>query len=91
MSDITSPEFQAAFVRDSEAVAESIGLIRVDLDLYTGLALVSQLQLALRHPANRGESADVGRRFAVALIDRIAVTDVLRRGLEAGFDPVHDR
>ena len=30
----------------------------------TGLALIGQLLLALRHPENRGDSADVVRSFA---------------------------
>ncbi len=53
--------------------------------------LLAQLQLALRHPANRGESAEVVRGFAVELQRYIAqyipdLIDLIEKGWHPEFD-----
>jgi hypothetical protein len=67
------------------------GVCRMDVSFALAVILIAQIQLALRHPANRGESAAQAREFVEALIGRLeasepAVGEVLRRG----FDPAHD-
>ena len=62
-------------------------------------AVIGQLQLALRHPANTGPTADLARQVAQALIDEVerraqweipehaaALAELGRRG----FDEAHD-
>lgn len=67
------------------------GICRIDLSFGLAVILIAQIQLALRHPANRGESAAQAREFVEALIGRLeasepAVGELLRRG----FDPAAD-
>ena len=64
----------------------------VSLDFASALTLVSNLQLALRHPGNNGPSSQIAREFAEGLIGQ------MRRGgyvanaelAELGFDPAYD-
>ena len=70
--------------------AQKRGLMRMDMDFSTGFMLVAQLQLALRHPANQGSSAELCRRFLKGLIDKLSVTPTIREALEQGNDPRRD-
>lgn len=51
-------------------------------------AVIAQLQLALRHPNNRGSVAQVGMDFAEKLIS--AFPPAAREALELGFDRAFD-
>lgn len=63
----------------------------METDLAACLNLVALVQLALRHPGVRGPSHLQGLTTARRLIDLVAGDDdLLRVGLEAGFDPQHD-
>ena len=42
----------------------------IELDLHSALCLVGNLQLALRHPGNKGPSAAVARRIVDGIIER---------------------
>jgi len=81
----------------------TIALLNSDLELLTGLppiqvvitapeafAILAQLQLASRHPANTGATATIARRFARALQQAIAITPTLRTLAEAGWNPACD-
>jgi hypothetical protein len=85
MSDVRSAEFERAFIVDCTLHGKRT--FPVELDLATAVVVIGQLQLALRHPGNVGESAKIARDVATQLIDHVACTDVIRHGLEAGFDP----
>lgn len=50
-------------------------------------ALLSQLQLALRHPENKGATADIGRHFAEVIQKQVAVTPALAEVAKRGWDP----
>ncbi len=50
--------------------------------------VVGQLQLALRHPANRGETTKIARRFIEQI--RRQVPEGLQRNIDAGFNPEFD-
>lgn len=53
-------------------------------------ALFSQLQLALRHPENKGNAADIGRHFAELLEKQIATTPALAEVAKRGWDAKYD-
>jgi hypothetical protein len=67
-------------------------LFQVHLEFTAALALIGNLQLALRHPANTGPSSEVARTFIDGLIDRIrdagfpANAEMLRLGDDPGYD-----
>lgn len=84
--------------RDVKALADALerlqakhGTCQLDLSFGLVLIVIAQLQLALRHPGNRGASADQARDFVVALIGRLEASEpvvgpLLRRGFDPGFD-----
>jgi hypothetical protein len=49
-------------------------------------ALFGQLQLALRHPENKGATADIARHFAEQIQKQIATTPVLAEVAKRGWD-----
>ncbi len=53
--------------------------------------LVAQVQLALRHPGNVGQSAGRARRFIERTIETLEASEPeVGRYLRMGFDPAHD-
>ena len=55
------------------------------------IALIANLQLAMRHPGNVGDAHDAARKFVDRSIALIEITEpelatLLRRGDAAGFD-----
>jgi hypothetical protein len=78
--DVRSTEFQQAFVKEMINAPQ----VMIELDGTTALALIGNLQLALRHPGNKGHSAGLVRRIVDDLIESIGTTPTLRAGLEAG-------
>ena len=54
------------------------------------LALHSQIQLALRHPANVGGTAEIVRQMALELEGAVGLTDELRALMKAGWDEIYD-
>lgn len=52
--------------------------------------IISQLQLALRHPENIGIISEEIRHFVNTLADKIPMTDLLRELFEMGWRPEHD-
>ncbi len=88
--DVKSNEFQTAFLAASVELMKRHPRSICDMDTSTAITLVGQLQLALRHPGNRGESAAVTDHFVRAMIETLSKDDasgILRTGLMAGFDP----
>jgi hypothetical protein len=53
-------------------------------------ALFSQLQLALRHPKNKGATADIAKHFAEVIQKQVAVTPALAEVAKRGWDPKYD-
>jgi hypothetical protein len=64
----------------------------VHLDLHPLICVVAHLQLALRHPANKGLSSEVVRRIVDMMIERVeaagfpATAEMLRLGDDPEFD-----
>lgn len=83
-----SPEFLAQFVADCMTHREHT--VRLELKLSMALAVIAQLQLALRHPNNIGQVAKETREVIDQLIERVAVTETIRRGMLAGYKPQFD-
>ena len=84
MNDQQTYEMLAA-ARSALKTAENITVI---LEPSAAVILIAQLQLALRHPHNGGESAKVAREIVVSLIDRLP--EGARELLMRGFDPEFD-
>jgi len=60
-------------------------------DAITAWSLMSQIQLALRHPKNIGPTADLARKTAQRIIDTLAPPGTaLREVAEMGWDKTYD-
>jgi hypothetical protein len=88
MLNITDPAFREQFLADL-ATVEAQGDLALSLSPTEVLTLISHLQLALRHPGNRGHSAIVCAALVGRLIVLLGQTETLRVGLSAGNDPRH--
>lgn len=76
---------EEAFVRGMAKLEAVHPTLRLDLDWTLAIAVLGHLQLALRHPANQGESARLVRNLCDALIAKVetvdrGLADVLRMG-----------
>src|ERR1051325_625914 len=60
----------AAQMRQEASMAKGVR-IPLFLDVDAALVVIAQLQLALRHPANTGASADVARELIDGIIERL--------------------
>jgi hypothetical protein len=65
--------------------------VHVDLSPLEIFCVLSQVQLASRHPENRGDSLVIAERALRRLQPYVGVTDALRRLAEAGWDPQFDQ
>lgn len=67
-------------------------LVKLEINLINSFVMVGQLQLALRHPANEGESSKRMKQFAQDLIDAISSqVPEARQYLEMGWHSEFDR
>lgn len=88
--DINTPEFQEAFMKDLGELERGQNF-KMEFSASALLAVIGQLQLALRHPGNRGHSALLVSQIVAGMIREMGRTEVLRQGLMAGVDPRHDQ
>jgi hypothetical protein len=72
-------------------------VVQVDLEPKEALAIIGNLQLALRHPANTGPSATYARAMIAGMIQRLidfgfpACAEVARQGVDPTFNaPTYD-
>jgi hypothetical protein len=90
MAEISAEEREqmlAAYVR----LAEKHKLMMLHLDFDTLLALISHVQLALRHPGNKGHAAQRARRWLDEVIAVLERQDPLvGKMLRLGDSPDHD-
>lgn len=87
--DVNSTEFQAAFVADMLELCGR-GEIPISLSPNDWLVLLGHAQLGLRHPQARSQSSARAGEVVRELVHRLGVTDIIRKGLQAGSDPRHD-
>jgi hypothetical protein len=83
---------------ESDEMAEALlrlefkyGVFKMELDLGTTVGLVATVQLALRHPSNRGATAGKMRDVCDSIIAALGQTEprlaeLLRRGYDPDFD-----
>ena len=65
--------------------------ITVTWDIHTLMVLIASLQLSLRHPNNKGPSAEIIKVVIEKLIDEIPVDSLALRELAGkGNNPKHD-
>jgi hypothetical protein len=50
--------------------------ITVEAEAYVWMTLLGNMQLALRHPENQGESANIARQFGDALLEKLIAESV---------------
>jgi hypothetical protein len=50
--------------------------ITVEAEAYVWMTLLGNVQLALRHPENQGESANIARQFGDALLEKLIAEGV---------------
>jgi len=80
---------------NDEMLARNSTCLQLELTALEAMTLLSQMQLALRHPANRGPSADLVRKIAQVLEQFLAklgpaTAEICRRGWEPEHDVVKD-
>lgn len=84
-----TPEPDPLFNRFAAAWAMWVGGPPISLgavDRRTAWALLAQLQLALRHPNNTGQVAELAEAFARSLQERLGLTGALAAVAEQGWD-----
>lgn len=63
----------------------------LELEASAVLSIVSQLQLALRHPGNTGASTEIARSFIQAVIEKgFRHCPETQKLIRMGFDPDND-
>jgi hypothetical protein len=77
------------FAIDFEQLARSDRKITLTLSPAEAFALLAQLQLALRHPANGGGSSEIARAIAQYLELQVATTPALRAITTQGWNEPH--
>lgn len=81
-----TPTFEETFVAEMEALRRGPS-ISLELEGHEAFIIMTQLQLALRHPDNTGPSRDVAVAVARALQGVVAVTPTLKMVAESGWVP----
>ena len=72
------------FISEAQAVAGQPFVW--ETDVLRALVVASQLQLALRHPANNGKGAEIAERVALDFQATIAKTPAMALMLDQGWD-----
>jgi hypothetical protein len=81
-----TPDFKAM-----SQVMKEAGPITLELDPIYLFVLVGTVQLALRHPGNRGQSSEMAREAAIAFQQRLGELDpTIAAALEQGWHPEFD-
>lgn len=79
------------FVRESERIQREGFIATLTLELRTALSLITHIQLATRHPGNRGPASEDATLIARAIQGAIALrSPELGRLLEQGWHPAYD-
>jgi len=85
------PEAQKRFTEALERLVLKHPTFAVEMPMGNIIVLVAQMQLALRHPRNNGDSAKTCRDFCEQVIAEIARAEPeLAEILTWGFDPSKD-
>ena len=88
---MTYGEASKQFTRRMMALAETGKMITLKMDTASVSCVISGLQLALRHPGNRGHASKTMRKVVDKLIQQFDQLDPeLAKLLRLGDDPGHD-
>lgn len=90
-SMITAAKREAIVRRAAEAMGAMTEPVRFELDPVLAVGLVGQLQIAFRHPGNKGETRQRLEQFVRDLIERLDpehgdLYTVLMMGFDASYD-----
>jgi crotonobetainyl-CoA:carnitine CoA-transferase CaiB-like acyl-CoA transferase len=82
MKDVKSLQDRA------EAEISKLETIVIEIDIVTAMALISQIQLALRHPANKGTAAHIARHVIDGIIAQLppAMQELAKLGYDERYD-----
>lgn len=82
------PQLDQSYANDLAAALEAVDPLVVQFSGVEAFMLISQLQLALRHPENSGHSADYARH----VVSQIAslLPPIAQRLVAMGDDPSND-
>jgi len=78
------------FQEDLEELERKYGVFRLTTGFPEAILLIGALQLSLRHPGMRGETAEALRRLTKALVASVGETETLREVLERGWHEEFD-
>ncbi len=73
---------------DFQTLADQENKIKFELTFFDCWVLLGLIQLALRHPLNRGGSAKIGYKIAKQIEARVTITENLKRLAELGWTDV---
>jgi hypothetical protein len=91
MAETVSEEELDRFLRAYAALAEKHKYCQLQVDFDTLLAIVSQVQLALRHPGNKGPGSMRARKWLGHIYQMFEAQDPLVASmLRLGESPAHD-
>ncbi len=79
---------ESDFFREMVAVVDRE--FTLSLSFPEAFCLLGQVQLALRHPGNRGLAADLATRIARQIQEQISVSPAISVVAEAGWHPESD-
>ena len=91
MGWLMDKQLEAKFLEAWKRLEKSHGTFKLEIGFSELLALVGNVQLALRHPGNKGETARIARNLLDAIIASVAAQDPFcAQMLRLGFDERHD-
>jgi hypothetical protein len=90
MTNLDDAELEAQFQAEFDALYARMERFHLDLSPLDAWVLLSQIQLALRHPGNQGESARIARGIAKRLQCIVAPHGALAIIAERGWDSNYD-
>ena len=67
-----------------------VEIVDIKLTKFQAWVVMSQLQLALRHPENVGLTSEIAKSFALMLQTATATTEALYEVAERGWNPEYD-
>ncbi len=85
-----SSDLEVKFIKDF-TLLQSRPAIQLTLKPVEAWALMSELQLALRHPLNKGGTAKIAMKIAQSLQEQLSITETLRKVAEMGWHAEFDR
>jgi hypothetical protein len=90
MIDGTDADLYEQFKLEFREFSKDQQPIMIMLTKLQAWALFAQIQLALRHPANKGPTSDVVRHIAVVLEKEVAKTPAMAELARRGWDKRYD-